>query len=204
MSSLNEFANFFTQASTGVAIREVKISTERIKANINWMNHNYQAIRDWLNKHSSASTSASSSQQTKNRITDYRLPLDLTPHYYEIRLKSFLDSDESLYPNRSFSYDGAVNISFTCERSTNKVVLHSKNLEIHGESIQIFSDSDRDLTASQDWQRDEDRDFLMINLNKECIRDHNYTLHISFRGKILDALEGYYKSSYLDSDGKRL
>ena len=168
------------------------------------MNHNYPVIRDWLNKHSSASTTASSNQQTSNRIIDYRLPLDLMPYYYEIRLKSFLDIDESIYSNRSFTYDGAVNISFSCEKPTNKVILHSKNLEIRGESINIFSNTDADVVASQEWQKDEERDFLMINLNKECTKDHNYTLHISFMGKIVDALEGYYKSSYVDSNGKKL
>ena len=43
-----KFVSFFENSNRTGNAREVKVSTEKIKANILWLNTNYQPIKEWL------------------------------------------------------------------------------------------------------------------------------------------------------------
>ncbi len=127
----------------------------------------------------------------KNKI-NYRLPTHLKPFYYEISIKSFIGS---MYAEKSFKFDGNINISFTCLNSTDKIVLHIKDLEIKNETLKL-THSNEIIEANLSWTNDFDREFMIINLNKECVKFNNYTLHMLYTGEISENLAGYYQSSY--------
>ena len=51
------------------------------------------------------------------------------------------------------------------------------------------------------YENDLKKDFLIVNIDEFCIRDSNYTIVIDYTGDIKDSLEGFYRSSYVDSAG---
>jgi len=49
--------NFFESVQLKTAEREVKISKDKIKANVIWFEKNYEILKEWLRKKISASSS---------------------------------------------------------------------------------------------------------------------------------------------------
>lgn len=73
---------------------------------------------------------------TKATGPDYRLPTNFVPTAYFVYLRPILDKD---YPDlgKKNTAPGNVTIQMTCVEDTNKVVLHSKFLEIDESSILV-------------------------------------------------------------------
>lgn len=53
------------------------------------------------------------------------------------------------------------------------------------------------------FQIDHENDFLIINLNKKCEQNQNYTLDIAYSGVILEDIVGLFKNTYLDTNGSK-
>jgi len=119
------------------------------------------------------------------------LPKSLNPFLYELQIQPFI-GDANLYGNKSFTFTGQVLIHFTCLESTNKIVLHSKDLTISNYSLNT---EDIALTS---YDVEKQTDFLTFYANDSLEKDLNYTLKIEFNGIILNKLYGFYRSSYLN------
>ena len=94
---------------------------------------NYISLKKWLNERKT-------NEDIKKNKINYRLPTHLKPFYYEISIKSFIGS---MFAEKSFKFDGNINISFTCLNSTDKIVLHIKDLEIKNETLKLTHSNDK-------------------------------------------------------------
>lgn len=133
----------------------------------------------------------------------YRLPSELMPFSYEITIRPYIGSSVEYGVEKSFKFDGNITIGFTCSNPTSKIVLHIKDLLIKNESIKLHSHSTYDtIEVSQKWSNDFKREFMILNMNKECTKNQNYSVNMLYVGHIFEYLAGFYRSSYTSSDGK--
>lgn len=125
------------------------------------------------------------------------LPRDLKPTYYDLEIRPYI-GDYEVWGDRAFTYEGRVDIYFTCLRPTRKVIFHSKDLQLKFVSFRSFNHNG-EIKMSNRFDFDLARDFVIGNLNTECRVNGTYALGIKFTGQILDRLYGFYISSYQDS-----
>ncbi|CAF0929907.1 unnamed protein product, partial [Brachionus calyciflorus] len=185
VNDYNEFITFFGNVSAHTATRQVKISNETIRANIKWMQNNYEKLKKWFQIQIK-------NDESNSEIINYRLPDNLKPYFYDLKIKPNFNLFK-LYGNESF--DGDVRINLTCLKPTNKIVLHQKNLQIQSFKI------NEDLQSQNDLDYDLQKDFLIIKLKTECIQNSKYSILIKYSGNLSDSLAGFYLSSYKDSNG---
>ena len=125
------------------------------------------------------------------------MPTNLKPFDYQIKIKPYIGTFEA-YGNKSFTFDGQVNITFTCLNQTDQIVIHSKDLTIL--ETKLFSNLTTEISINSNLKYDEVREFLTIEMKSQCEKDENYTLHIKYIGLISDSLAGFYRSSYTNSN----
>lgn len=182
---LFKFLSFFDSVDQRSASRQIKISTEKIKANINWMNKNYGNLKDWFSKNQN---------YTKTDYVNYRLPNNIKPFLYDITLKVNMESPSHV--NHSpFTFDGLINIHFTCLEPTKNIILHQKDLNIN-----LFNLTQNLvlIKTEENIEYDSTRDFMKIIMNQPCIKALNYSLQISYSANLSESLSGFYLSSYID------
>jgi hypothetical protein len=51
---------------------------------------------------------------------------------------------------------------------------------------------------------DEDRDFLIIDLTSELIKDRSYVIHIEFVSSLDHEIVGFFKSTYKNGAGEEM
>lgn len=69
---------------------------------------------------------------TKPMVTDVRLPRNLRPLHYDIRLLPWMEEG-------NFTTTGFIQILLECVTATDKIVLHSADLEIDRTSVQVIN-----------------------------------------------------------------
>ncbi|KAJ1964402.1 hypothetical protein GGI12_001451 [Dipsacomyces acuminosporus] len=120
------------------------------------------------------------------------LPTNVTPVHYDLFLAPDLDA---------LTYTGHVSIKVRINDSTDKIVLHSNDLEIEEAVI-----------SSTAFQPEESLSASAITLEKEDETAHlafaqslpsgvDATLKIKFRGILNDLMVGFYRSKYTDTAG---
>ncbi|XP_026477438.1 aminopeptidase N-like [Ctenocephalides felis] len=115
-------------------------------------------------------------------ILNHRLPGDTEPSHYEVFTSVYLEPD--------FRFEGKVKIHLICKKETDKIQLHSSELNIT--SIKL----DGNETDIESKEFVEEADFLIIKLKKKLRDQVQYILEIDYEGKIRDDLTGLYRSSY--------
>lgn len=124
----------------------------------------------------------------------YRLPDNIVPQTYNLRIDTNLDEN-------NFDFEGTVKIKIQCLKATNKVILHSKELNIIEEGVtlkQIAVDNNtRDIPIAS-HQYAKENDFYIVMLNQRLAPGNTYWLSIPFKGILTEGLAGYYRSSYFD------
>ncbi|RNA03939.1 Aminopeptidase N, partial [Brachionus plicatilis] len=185
IDEFNDFSSFYAGVDKRSAARQVKISTERIKANINWMSKNFENLKKWFSQNKN---------YTRIVSVNYRLPNDIEPFFYDIILKVNMKSPSNAY-HEPFTFDGLVNINFKCRVPTKKITLHQKDL-----NIKLFNISSNDVLIKTDDKIEYDfkRDFMTIMMDQPCTKGSNYTLQISYSANLSESLSGFYLSSYVD------
>jgi aminopeptidase N len=133
---------------------------------------------------------------------DYRLPSNFKPSLYEIQLKPYIGT-ASLYGDNAFKFEGSVNISIMCLNATNKIVLHHKNMVIN--SVNVYQTRQNTLQSIQvvGFTYDPKLQFMTIQVDRNLVMNGLYVVSIDYTGEISDSLEGFYRSSYVDSDGNK-
>jgi hypothetical protein len=127
----------------------------------------------------------------------FRLPRNLKPIRYELEIKTFLDSNLSMWPaEKDDTFEGSVNISFKCVDPTEKIVFHSKGLNL--KRFRLTPNINIESFTVQD-----DTDFVILKLDQNCQIEKEYTLNILFSNNLDSQLFGYYKryfwcEKYLD------
>ena len=167
----------------------MKISREKIIANINWLNSNLQKIDKWLTDNVIV---------TPPETINYRLPKDLIPHKYDILLK--VQFDEEI--NDSFLYEGEVTMYFECVKDTNDLIFHINKISVDNSSLLIQSSTDASFTDIKmfNWKNDYERQFFIANLAQTFKANNSYTLSMKYTGYLASDNAGFYRSSYNIND----
>ncbi|XP_059490156.1 uncharacterized protein LOC132205229 [Neocloeon triangulifer] len=132
-------------------------------------------------------------------LGDYKLPESVIPSRYEIHLIPYM---EETLPPKNFTFDGQVRIQVTAKEATNMIRMHANDMTVMKETVVVTNDDTGDAVLVNDVTMTEpiadDRHFLDILLGSELEVDGNYTIEISFVGKLNDDLEGFYRSNYFE------
>ncbi|XP_060762990.1 leucyl-cystinyl aminopeptidase [Neoarius graeffei] len=117
--------------------------------------------------------------------TDLRLPTSVRPVDYQI----------SLYPNLStMTFRGSVAITVVVLQETKKVVLHSSDLQIQSATFQGKAVK---ILEYAPWQQ------IAIKVSEELKKGQKYVLNISYSANLSSSYDGFYNSSYTDTNGIR-
>ena len=154
---------------------------------MNWFNLNARIISDWLDNF-------------ERPLIDYRLPDDFEPTLYDLTIQPFIGDT---YEEKSFTFDGTMIMHLKCKRATNKIVFHSHQLKIDAEKLKIESATDPAMNVDKNIKFDFVRQFVTVFMSKDCVVDAEYMLTIVYEGPISDKLNGFYRSSYIDSNNTK-
>jgi aminopeptidase N len=96
------------------------------------------------------------------------------------------------------------NFQVTSHEPTYNITLHTKELNITDDQVTVkdISSSTPKPVNVKNIELDVQNDFLVINLEEELEKDHNYEIYVPFKGVLADGLRGFYKSSYTDDKTK--
>ena len=129
---------------------------------------------------------------------NYRLPQNLKPYLYEIKIQPFIGNQEQ-YGSMSFKFIGEISMHFTCQIPTNKIVFHSKNLDLKNYNLYSLDTAENESISILDIDFDSIREFAIISIDQDCKFNSTYLLNINYTGDISENLTGFYRSSYVDS-----
>ena len=133
---------------------------------------------------------------------NYRLQTSLKPTLYEIELQPFIGPKE-VYGDKAFTTIGKVIMHFECKKPTDRIEFHAKDLTIDAEKFKIRSNSHPELYVNgKSMKYDAQREIVSIDFNMKCKEGAKYELDVHFNGIIANKLYGFYRSSYVDIDGK--
>ena len=125
------------------------------------------------------------------------MPKHLLPYLYDVEIKPYIGGAD-VWGANAFKFDGKINMHFTCSEATSALIFHILDLEIDNSTIRLTSSDDPTLTLVGGWKNDYEREFFVSSFNRNCTKNANYTLSLSYRGNIQSNLAGIYRSSYFD------
>ncbi|XP_017888729.1 aminopeptidase N-like [Ceratina calcarata] len=119
----------------------------------------------------------------------YRLPSDVViPTDYTLHLTPDL---------KNFTFEGEVNIMLRALTTNNTLTLNSKELTIHNVK---FEDLDTNKTFKNEYTEDKQHEILIITVDPQFEKDHNYSLQIQYSGILNNNSRGFYRSRVMDGD----
>jgi len=120
----------------------------------------------------------------------YRLPKTFAPKLYNIHLTPYMEEG---------TFDGKVEISMTVLEDTTLIVLNSHKLNISNISV---SRNGEDIKLLRYTHRIPDQQ-LRIYLSNYVYKNEEIIAKIYYNGILNDDMNGFYRSSYFDNDGKQ-
>lgn len=126
---------------------------------------------------------------TKNMSKAIRLPTNVWPLNYDIKLQTYLRPDQ-------LSFNGSVSITVACRKSTKKIQLNANELEIKEQQVKVL-DGNKALRIKKFTYENE---VITLDLDDNLRENQNYSINIIFRGKLTSGLSGFYRSSYTNSE----
>ncbi|BES97198.1 aminopeptidase [Nesidiocoris tenuis] len=133
-----------------------------------------------------------------------RLPTSVVPHSYDLKLIPFLQPG-------NFNFSGNVDITINVTQPTYNITLHSADLSIHTTSVRRLPPAeDNDIVSDaspsaevqipiRKTEFDLKREFYIMHFNQR-LEPGQYKLVIQFAGVLNDALQGFYRSSYVSNN----
>ncbi len=118
----------------------------------------------------------------------YRLPRNVVPTRYDIRLEPDLNA---------FTFAGEETVALTVHEATRDILLNAAELSI--DRAEIADGSGRPLAAAVALDEAAERCRLTF---AEPIRPGAWRLRLAFRGTLNDKLRGFYRSTYKDEAGR--
>ncbi|XP_071443368.1 uncharacterized protein [Hetaerina americana] len=100
----------------------------------------------------------------------------------------------------NFTFMGEVKIKVSVYEESNDVTLHAKRLTIEDEKV--IEDGSEAEVEIEKVSHEKDRDFHVLYLKKTLSVGRTYTITMKFAGKLNDDLNGFYRSSYKDENGR--
>ena len=131
---------------------------------------------------SSGAPSDTAGSARLDTLDPYRLPVDVTPNRYDIRLRPALDDG---------TFTGSSTIQLNIAIATDTFVLNAAELTVDTCSVNGTS-------ATAELVEETDR---LIIRTAAPIAEGTATMRITFAGILNDKLRGFYRSTYHDADG---
>lgn len=135
-----------------------------------------------------------SEYQSTTEETRYRLPNNTKPESYDITLTTNVDKNDS-----NFVGTVAINIR-VLETSSSNITLHAHQITIF--AVQLMTHTGAEISLDK-YSYNKDNDFLTISSRVPLQKDTNYSLFIDYMGELRVDNRGFFKSSYVDSNGHR-
>lgn len=105
------------------------------------------------------------------------------------------------FGNKSFTYDGKINIHFQCLTPTKNIVFHSTDLNIQIEELVYNQTEFKEIyKIDEKLGFDIEREFVIAKLNRNCVSGQNFILKLNYSGKFSTQLFGLYLSTYTDKN----
>ncbi|CAH2105873.1 unnamed protein product [Euphydryas editha] len=136
----------------------------------------------------------STTKDDENAVTDVRLPTNIRPDRYYIKLTPYIFEG-------NFTFDGEISIIITVKNKTNKITFHGVELTFH--RIELYKKEDGKEIKIIRKTEDVPRQFHIITTAESLIAGQQYVLNISYTGILNDNLHGFYRSSYEEKKVKR-
>lgn len=130
----------------------------------------------------------------------YRLPNNTSPFFYDLALETWVDEGR-------LDFNGSVTIRIkVIEDDTGSITLHSRNLNILEWNLQKMVSEELVPVLVQDPTFDSVTDFVTFSLvgDEKLEKDVNYHLFITFSGMLREEQNGFYRSSYTNSEGQEV
>ncbi|XP_025830686.1 puromycin-sensitive aminopeptidase-like protein isoform X1 [Agrilus planipennis] len=124
-----------------------------------------------------------------------RLPRSIQPLHYRLQIIPFLEEG-------NFTTNGAVQINVNVTESTNKIELNINDIEINQHSVAVKRVSDDKSVKVSDQKYDNESQKYIISLAESLKEGDQYQIAITYNGKLNDYMQGFYRSSYIDSNTK--
>ena len=121
----------------------------------------------------------------------YRLPRAVLPVHYDLTLEPDLEAG---------TFDGVVVITLEVTEPTTSVVLNAAELEVN--SARLEEPDARTLIEADAIGLDEQAERLVIDLTA-LASPGTWRLHLAFRGVLNDKLKGFYRSTFVDTEGEQ-
>lgn len=126
-------------------------------------------------------------------ITDVRLPTEIRPEKYHIKLTPYLEGN--------FTFDGEISIIVKVINNTRKVTFHGVELTFN--DIKLYRKSDGRVIKILRRTEDVPRQFHILILGEILKAGDQYVLNITYTGILNDNLHGFYRSSYEEKNLKK-
>ncbi|PSN39002.1 Aminopeptidase N [Blattella germanica] len=132
------------------------------------------------------------------KTVEYRLPANVIPLHYDIKLTPLLESDQS----GPKTFEGEVEITISVLENTQTVTLHYNDMEIHNV---IIEDVNNNEINTQSLLYDQTTHFLVIQrMDTDYFESGSeYLIKINYTGNHRDDMYGFYRSHYKVSNGIR-
>lgn len=134
----------------------------------------------------------------KTESIDLRLPQAIIPIEYELKLIPFLFDG-------NFTFNGEVDIWINITTICRNITLHALDLTIEPNDVNVrFIKSENDVVLDMEPSTlsirkqyfVKEKQFYVIELLKDLLPGTIYQIHIKYKGKLNDQLQGFYRSSY--------
>lgn len=127
----------------------------------------------------------------------YRLSDNIQPLEYSIELTPFFEN--VLPPEIPFSFKGKVSIILKPSVFVNRIVLNAKNLNITVNTLTKYGTLT--ATTASSVEIVENTEQCIFNYLVQLEPTYTYILYIEYSGIISNDMNGFYRSSYLDTNG---
>lgn len=131
--------------------------------------------------------------QQKDEQPKYRLPQNVAPETYKIELSTSVDKED-------FAFTGKVQIKIHAVENTTNITLHARQLTITKIGLTNIDLVD---VAIKNYTYDVVREFVVIPTVKTLVKDQAYFLTINYVGELRTDMGGFYRSSYVNAEGKK-
>ncbi|XP_077983679.1 aminopeptidase N-like [Glandiceps talaboti] len=108
-----------------------------------------------------------------------RLPDTLKPTNYKIKIQPYMDEEDG---DKRFLFDGEVDISMNCEKSTNVITLHALNLNIDEDTVRVNEIDTNEDIGVKDISTDEEYNFFIVKTEKKLQSGKKYKISMNYVG----------------------
>lgn len=141
---------------------------------------------------------SSISEHANKSNINFRLPNTTHPETYDIAITTRIDQG-------IFDFYGYVRIGIVVDQTTREIVLHARQLTVSDVRLVKYAGNVPINVEIDNHSYDGVTEFLKIRTkNSELLSGDRLTLDITYNGTLRTDNLGFYRSSYINSEGKQV